>query len=151
MELGEKLLILRKTYKLSQKELAKEIGVPKWTISRWENGNTVPDILSLKRIGNIYGMKTDEIMKLEAVNYIQQNEISIKKKTENSFFYSDKCLLLLLCIILMLSTLCVSVGIILSVGVWLLYKNRPYVFVARAWAVICFVICIFHLCEYFYW
>lgn len=38
MDLGNKLIELRKSKKLSQEELAEKINVSRQTISNWENG-----------------------------------------------------------------------------------------------------------------
>lgn len=44
MEIGNKILILRKQNNLSQEELAEKVGVSRQTISKWELGETSPDL-----------------------------------------------------------------------------------------------------------
>ena len=44
MNLGNKIGYLRKKKNLSQEELAEMIGVTRQTISKWELGDTTPDI-----------------------------------------------------------------------------------------------------------
>lgn len=48
MELGNKILELRKKQNITQEELAEKIGVTRQTISKWELGETHPDIIKLK-------------------------------------------------------------------------------------------------------
>ena len=44
MEIGNKISELRKKNNLSQEALAEKIGVTRQTISKWELGETSPDI-----------------------------------------------------------------------------------------------------------
>ena len=52
--LSEKLYELRKEKKLSQEELAEKLNVARQTISKWENGTTVPDTNNLIEISKIF-------------------------------------------------------------------------------------------------
>ena len=44
MELGKQIYELRKKANLSQEQLAEKVGVSRQTISKWELGETAPDI-----------------------------------------------------------------------------------------------------------
>ena len=44
MEIGNKIQELRKKNGLSQEQLAEKIGVARQTISKWELGETYPDL-----------------------------------------------------------------------------------------------------------
>ena len=44
MDLGNKIMILRKKNNLSQEDLAEKVGVTRQTISKWELEETAPDI-----------------------------------------------------------------------------------------------------------
>ena len=44
MDLSEKILKLRKANNLSQEELAEKLGVSRQSISKWESGQSLPDI-----------------------------------------------------------------------------------------------------------
>lgn len=50
METGNKISELRKKNNLSQEELAEKIGVARQTISKWELGETSPDIKQSKEL-----------------------------------------------------------------------------------------------------
>lgn len=54
INIGEKIKMLRKEKKLTQKELAKEIGVTASTVTKYENGQLEPNIEVLNRISNIF-------------------------------------------------------------------------------------------------
>ena len=44
MRFEEKIVELRKQKNLSQEELAEQLGVSRQAVSRWELGQTLPDI-----------------------------------------------------------------------------------------------------------
>lgn len=49
MDLGNKILKYRKTLNLSQEQLAEILNVTRQTISKWELGETTPDIKQAKK------------------------------------------------------------------------------------------------------
>ena len=54
MEIGNKILELRKKNNLSQEALAEKIGVTRQTISKWELGETSPDIKQAKELSKVF-------------------------------------------------------------------------------------------------
>ena len=52
----ENLVKLRKRNKLTQMELAEKIGYSDKAISRWETGEVTPDVETLARLSEIYGV-----------------------------------------------------------------------------------------------
>ena len=62
MEFGNKLLSLRKKNNLSQEELAEKMGVARQTISKWELGETSPDLKQAKMLSNIFQVSLDELV-----------------------------------------------------------------------------------------
>ena len=63
MELGKQLKNARTEANLSQEELAKRIGVSRQTISNWENCRSYPDIGSLIKLSDLYGLSLDAMLK----------------------------------------------------------------------------------------
>ncbi|MBR5662775.1 MAG: helix-turn-helix transcriptional regulator [Bacilli bacterium] len=61
MEIGNKISELRKKKGLSQEELAEKIGVARQTISKWELGETSPDIKQSKELSKIFNVSLDEL------------------------------------------------------------------------------------------
>ena len=47
--LSQRLADLRKENKLSQEALAEKMGLSRQAISKWERGESVPDIVALKQ------------------------------------------------------------------------------------------------------
>ena len=62
MELGCKIVQLRKQNKLTQKKLADKLNVTKQTISKWELGKSRPKIQYLKNICKEYNIKLEELI-----------------------------------------------------------------------------------------
>ena len=62
MNLGKKIAELRKNNNLSQEELAEKVGVARQTISKWEIGDTTPDINQVKIISKIFNISIDELV-----------------------------------------------------------------------------------------
>lgn len=62
MNLGKKIAELRKKNNLSQEELAEKVGVARQTISKWEIGDTTPDINQVKIISKIFNISVDELV-----------------------------------------------------------------------------------------
>lgn len=63
MQIGDKLKNKRNEAGLSQEVLAERIGVSRQTISNWENNRSYPDIGSVLRLSDLYGISLDELLK----------------------------------------------------------------------------------------
>lgn len=63
MNLKDKLQFLRKQNGYSQEQLADKLGITRQTISRWENGQAVPEINGLILLSELYGVTIDRIVK----------------------------------------------------------------------------------------
>ena len=61
MGIGKKIMELRKKNGLSQEELAEKIGVARQTISKWELGETSPDLKQSKELSKIFNISLDEL------------------------------------------------------------------------------------------
>ena len=62
LELGNLILKYRKKYNLSQEELAKEIGVTRQTISKWELNETTPDLKQAIKLAEIFHINFNKII-----------------------------------------------------------------------------------------
>ena len=61
-ELSENIAILRKQNKMSQSELANILFVTPQAISRWERGETEPDIDTIKKLAEVFKVSIEEIV-----------------------------------------------------------------------------------------
>ena len=62
MDFNEKLICLRKQKGLSQEQLGDAIGVTRQTVSKWELGETSPDMDKLVALSELFGTSIDEIV-----------------------------------------------------------------------------------------
>ena len=60
--IGKKIEKYRKERDLTRNELAELVGVAMPTVYRWENGDRLPDIVTLMKIARILGIKYDKFM-----------------------------------------------------------------------------------------
>lgn len=63
MRLEEKLQLLRKQNGYSQEQLADKLGIARQTISKWENGQAVPELNGLILLSELYGVTIDRLVK----------------------------------------------------------------------------------------
>lgn len=66
MDLGERLYQLRKARNLSQGEVADSLGVSRQSVSKWENNTSAPELDKLVKLGELFGLTLDELVKGEA-------------------------------------------------------------------------------------
>lgn len=83
MELGIQIKKYRGEKGLSQENLAEKLYVSRQTVSNWENEKTYPDINSLLRLSEIFGVSLDTLIKGDVEkmkNEIKKEEITKVKK-----------------------------------------------------------------------
>ena len=62
IKIGALLRELRKEKNLSQEQLAEQFNVSSRSVSRWENGNTMPDISVLIELADFYDIEIRELL-----------------------------------------------------------------------------------------
>lgn len=62
MSFGNQIQALRKKYNLSQEQLAEKVGVARQTISKWELGETAPDIKQAQMLSQVFTVSLDELL-----------------------------------------------------------------------------------------
>lgn len=63
MKFHEKLIDLRKKAGLSQEELGNRIGVSRQTVSKWELGQSCPDVQRLIALSDFFDVSLDQLVK----------------------------------------------------------------------------------------
>ena len=79
MEIGNKILELRKKNNLSQEALAEKIGVTRQTISKWELGETAPDIKQAKELSKVFNVSLDELTDNDIKNVLEAKVSNTEK------------------------------------------------------------------------
>jgi len=62
INLAEMLITKRREMGITQEELATHVGVGKAAVSKWENGNSFPDITHLPVIASFFGISIDQLV-----------------------------------------------------------------------------------------
>ena len=63
MMISEKLKEARQKAGMTQDQVAEKIMVSRVTVSHWENGKSLPDIVSLISLSDLYSISLDELLK----------------------------------------------------------------------------------------
>lgn len=82
MNLGNKILELRKKNHLSQEELAEQIGVTRQTISKWELEETAPDIKQAKELSKFFQVSLDELVNNDVNNIVVEKVSNTERLAE---------------------------------------------------------------------
>ena len=74
IKIGGFLRELRKEKELTQEQLAEKFGVSSRSVSRWENGNTMPELGILVELADYYEVDIKEIIDGERKSEIMEKE-----------------------------------------------------------------------------
>ncbi len=64
----DNLISLRKLNNLSQEELADRLNISRQTLSKYETGESLPDIEKCKAIADIFGVSLDDLVNYESAD-----------------------------------------------------------------------------------
>ncbi|MDO4553649.1 MAG: helix-turn-helix transcriptional regulator [Lachnospiraceae bacterium] len=76
MEISNRLLELRKRNGMSQEKLADALGVSRQAVSKWESGQTTPDLNKITQISSIFHVSTDYLI-------LGKEEIHVEEKVSD--------------------------------------------------------------------
>lgn len=86
MKFNEKLIKLRRQSGLSQEELGYKLNVTRQTVSKWELGQTTPEMDKLVSLSKIYGITLDELTSEEETTDLgAQDPIKTDKNDKKKF------------------------------------------------------------------
>lgn len=82
MKFNENLKYLRKEANLTQENLAERLNVSRQAVTKWESGQSLPDIENLKKMADMFGVTMDSL-----VGNIESKKESIINKKINDIGY----------------------------------------------------------------
>lgn len=88
-KIGKYIADNRKKKKLTQEQLAEKLGVTAKTISRWENGNYMPDISMLKPLSEELGVSLNDLLSGEKIDKEKYQE-RFEENILNTIDYTSK-------------------------------------------------------------
>ncbi|MCF7931885.1 MAG: helix-turn-helix domain-containing protein [Acholeplasmataceae bacterium] len=62
IQIKDQLVTLRKAHNLTQSQLAEHINYSDKVISKWERGESYPDVFALKKLSEFFGVSIDDIV-----------------------------------------------------------------------------------------
>lgn len=107
--IAENITKLRKINNLKQTDLAEKINYSDKAISKWERGDSVPDVECLCKLASVFNVTVDYLTK-------SHNEVEISNtKNDKRAFLNDLLTMILLCVsVLFISTIAFVFAIITS-------------------------------------
>lgn len=120
--LARNISFFRKKLGISQTELAKRLQYSNKNISKWELGETTPDIFTLKKLAEIFGVSVDTLL----TPITPETKTAIK--LQNSVPLRWKVYMLLLANAIFFLMVCTAFFVLKSSGVEA-YFNISYIFV----------------------
>lgn len=101
MNIGDRIQSLRKIKSISQEELANTVGVSRQAVSKWESGQSTPDLEKVIIMSEFFDVTTDYIIK----------GIETPKELENKYFNTSQ-------ILYIASTAFLAIGLLTAFGSW---------------------------------
>mgnify|MGYP000008962171 FL=1 len=88
-DIGSKIKAARMEKKFTQEQVAEVLGVSRQTISNWENGKSYPDIISVIKMSECYGVSLDYLLKGEEkmsgyYDFLEDSTNVVKSNTNKS-------------------------------------------------------------------
>jgi len=89
VEIGSKIKKSRTEAKITQEQAAEALGTSRQTISNWENEKSYPDIVSVLKMSDLYGVSLDYLLKGDSpmknyLDYIEESTNVVKSKVKLS-------------------------------------------------------------------
>ena len=126
-KIGNFIAVERKAKKLTQAKLAEKLFISEKTVSKWENGNGIPDTNSLPKLCRIFNVSLNELLNGERIkeegymNKAEQKLLELQKEKEQS----DKRLLVSEIVLGSITT--ISFLIILLTSLYGIFELKVYV------------------------
>lgn len=92
MMIADKIKDARTKKEYTQEQVAESLSVSRQTISNWENGKSLPDIISIIKMSELYDISLDELVKGDAtlLNKIEKDMkvVTTEKKVTKFAWFS---------------------------------------------------------------
>lgn len=99
MNLSKKIYELRKASGMSQEQLAEKINVSRQSISKWESGESSPEIERLIELSNVFDVSTDYLLKSSEVDELtirterlEKGQNDLKSKVQQEYLKNARIL-----------------------------------------------------------
>ena len=121
MKFGENLYNLRKAAKMSQEKLAEKMEVTRQSVSKWENGESYPEMQKIMKLCNIFHCKINDLVHEDMVDIdsldedIKMSVVKFKEEKQKKIKGISKAIYILARIGKIVTTMAIPIIIILLV------------------------------------
>jgi len=85
--IGDTISKMRQNKKMTQEEFASRLGVTPQAVSRWERGNSLPDISLIKGICDVLSISANTLLGIEVEHkVIENNDMNMEKEIRSNMF-----------------------------------------------------------------
>ncbi|HHT55262.1 MAG TPA: helix-turn-helix transcriptional regulator [Acholeplasma sp.] len=74
MNIGERIYNLRKEKGLSQEQLANKLDVSRQSISKWELGESNPELVNIVELAKVFDVSTDYLLQNKTNDYVSSDK-----------------------------------------------------------------------------
>jgi transcriptional regulator with XRE-family HTH domain len=90
MNFSEKLLTLRKSKDLTQAQLAEKLNISRQSISKWESGQSIPELDKILELSNIFDVTTDYLLKPSEIDELSVKTEILEKQQQQMLLREKK-------------------------------------------------------------
>lgn len=119
-QIGKFIADCRKNKKITQSELAEQLGVTDRSVSNWENGKNMPDLSLFKPLCEILGITINELLSGEKLNKDEYQE-KFEENIVNTIDYSTKRITKYSQVI---SLILIIFGLFISISAIMIFKSE---------------------------
>ncbi|MBO4415603.1 MAG: helix-turn-helix domain-containing protein [Lachnospiraceae bacterium] len=94
LTIGTIIKKLRTEHSVTQEELAEYLGISFQAVSKWETGNTLPDITLLPKLASFFGVRIDELFSVDHEDELERidNMLQRETMTDRNYAYAKRIL-----------------------------------------------------------
>jgi len=152
MSIEESIYKLRKKNNLSQGELASKMDVSRQSISKWETGQSVPDLKNIIKLSEIFNVTVDEIVKDKNINESKEENNKLEYNSKNFKYQRNKTLgyifMAVGALICIISVFLIPAGILFGVPIFIfgieLVLIRRHIKLVISWTALIYISAVFN-------
>lgn len=82
MDFAEKLLALRKAKGMTQEQLAEKLDVSRQSVSKWESGQSAPELEKIAALSTVFDVTTDYLLKPSEIDDLSLKTEMLEKQQQ---------------------------------------------------------------------
>ena len=127
MKFGENLFSLRKNAKMSQEKLAEEVGVSRQSVSKWENGESYPEMDNILKLCKIFHCQINDLVHedMQDIDSLDENIKMSVVKLEKSKQKKLKVLSKIIYVLAKIGKICTRVALGCVIAAAIIYICLP--------------------------